>query len=104
MISVIINDILFVACGDCSYALGNDTVALQKVWEGYWEDAQVVGDVQMLDSWLVSLDNQIVATLNALGTSQDRLDVLTEDVDALIAQEPGYTADVSTLENRVSRT
>ncbi len=58
----------------------------------------------MLDSWLVSLDNQIVATLNALGTSQDRLDVLTEDVDALIAQEPGYTADVSTLENRVSRT
>ena len=44
---------VFVAeCGECQFSMGNDTAALRDTFHTYWDEVQMIGEVQTLDSQL----------------------------------------------------
>ncbi|CAD5124265.1 DgyrCDS12560 [Dimorphilus gyrociliatus] len=88
-------------CGDCSFALGNDTNRLTDSYKDYWNTSQGVGKLQDEDISLQSLSAEVNSTIKSLGISGNQLDVLEKKVTNLTTAEPLYNSTMKNFETDI---
>ena len=81
--------------------MGNDTAAVAAMFNGYWSEVQMIGEVQTLDSEMQILAEKIAVTSTDLGLSEGRLDFLTDGLRNLTNAEPGHNQTVQNILDQV---